>query len=383
MSWPIPVFLNIEYPKPISLRVWLPTLVSIASATAAAVLLVWPQGKPTNTVLFWATLVGAPLVACFLLLGWRLKQWEDEQKDAEDAEKEQHWLKKGWRDWSRRQACVIDVAAFPAATDEIDRFSAEKFDLPTNIDRSITFDWVSGRTAAFRRTRLLRLVALRFAEALRDRREVIITLMLDDTSLKQDEDWTKQVMRTFGSMIPALRVEVHPATGGVQWMTQLVDRVDPATRLVIAAQLWADEEEKHNFSEGAAAFLVEAAATNAGLIFRPMTSVRDTMEVGLGQIREFQMAPDRLKHVWVANCEHIEATAIRSALAPDPKEMPDERLLDGVLGTPGPASGWIALAVAMEAMRGARPQLVAWREPQSECLYLCTVSPMPQKETSV
>ncbi|WP_028217494.1 hypothetical protein [Paraburkholderia oxyphila] len=31
MSWPIPVFLEIEFPKPISLRVWLPTLVAIAS----------------------------------------------------------------------------------------------------------------------------------------------------------------------------------------------------------------------------------------------------------------------------------------------------------------------------------------------------------------
>ncbi|WP_321951733.1 hypothetical protein [Paraburkholderia bannensis] len=382
MSWPIPDFVEIEYPKPISLRVWLPTLVAVALAAAAAVLLVWPHGKPTNTLQFWGTLFGAPVVACVLLFGWRLTQWEDEWKDAKDDEKEQDWLKEGWRDWSRHQARVIDVAAFPAATDEIDRFSAEKFDLPPNSERSITFDWVDGRSATFRRTRLLRLVALRFADELRGRKGVIVTLMLDETSFKQAEEWTQQVLRTLGPTISGLDVEVQLATGGVEWITQLADRVDTVTRLVIAAQLWLDEGAEHHFSEGAAAFLIDPGATSTGLIFRPMATTDDTMKIGLGQIREYQMARDRLENVWVANCESDEATAIRSALAPDPKDMPGERLLDSVLGKPGPASGWIALAIVIEAMRGARPQLVGWREPESECLYLCTVSPMPQKETT-
>jgi hypothetical protein len=385
MSWPIPIFSKIEYPKPISLRVWLPTLVAIASGAVGAVLLLWPHGKSTQTFQFWSTLVGVPLVACALAFGPRLDRWEDEQTDAEESENEQQRLGGMWRDWTRRHLPVVDVAAFPSATEEIARFADEKIGLPTNSERSITFDWVKGRGAAFRRTRLLHLVARRFVVALRDRREVIVTLMLDDESLKHDVDWTQRAMLVFGAIVPsvAFHVEVQPVTGGVEWITQQVDRIDTATRLVIAAQLWADEEEDHKFSEGAAAFLIEPGATKAGSIYRPMTSASETLEAGLAQIGQVQMSPDRLKHVWVTGCDDDESTAIRSSLTPDPKDMAVERLLDGLLGNPGPASGWIALAIAMEAMRGAGPQLVAWREPTSESLYLCTISPVPQEETTV
>lgn len=385
MSWPIPIFSKIEYPKPISLHLWLPALVAIAAGAGTAVLLLWPHGKPTNTLQFWGTLVGAPLVACALVFGVKLDSWEDEQTDAEELEKEQHRLGGLWRDWTRRHLRIADVAAFPAATEKIAKFAAVNVDLPSNKDRTISFSWVKGRRVAFRRTRLLHLVARRFADALRTRREVVITLMLDDASLEQVDAWTLRAKRIFGRTAPRVmfRVEAQSATGAAQWITQLADQIDPATRLVIAAQFWADKEDGHEFSEGGAAFLIEPDATNAGSILRPMTCAPDTLALGLSQITQTQMAPDRLTHIWSAGCDDDESSAIRSVLKADPKDPVTEHLFDGVLGNPGPASGWIALAIAMEAMRGAEPQLVAWRDPESESLHLCAISPLPQKETTV
>ncbi|OLL31212.1 hypothetical protein BTH42_13520 [Burkholderia sp. SRS-W-2-2016] len=385
MSWPIPVFTKIEYPKPIAWRLWLPTLSVIAAGAVGAVLLLWPHGKSTQTLQFWATLIGAPLVACAFVFGAKLDQWEDDQTDAEESEKEQHRLRGMWREWTRRDLCVIDVAAFPAATDEIASFAGAATDLPTNSDRSVMYDWTKNRGTAFRRTRLLHLVARRFADKLRLRKEVLVTLMLDDSSLGQEDAWTNQVMRTFSAFAPGtiFHVEAQSAEGGVDWITRQTDTVDPAMRLVIAAQLWRDGEEQHGFSEGAAAFLIAPGSSHAGVIFRPMTSTRDTREIGLTQIKEYQVPPDRLALAWFTGCEEAESTAIRSALTQDPTDATVERLLDKSLGLPGPASGWIALAIAMEAMRGAGPQLVAWREPESESLHLCTVLPLPQKETTV
>ena len=363
----------------------MPTLAVIAAGAAGAALMLWPHGKPTNTLLFWATLVGAPLVACALALGFKLDHWEDEQTDAEESEKEQQRLKGMWREWTRRHLSVVDSAAFPAATDEMAKFANAKVDLPVNSGRCVTFDWVKGRATAFRRTRLLHLIARRFADALRIRGGVIVTLILDDASPTHAAVWTRQVMRIFALAAPGttFHVEVQSAKDSVQWITRQVDTVDTATRLVIAAQLWADEDEERAFSEGAAAFLIEPGASQAGSIFRPMTSTRDTLGIGLSQIKEYQVPPERLALAWFTRCEEGESTAIRSALTQDPKDSTVERLLDKSLGLPGPASGWIALAIAMEAMRGVGPQLVAWREPASESLYLCTVSPLPQKETTV
>lgn len=385
MSWPIPVFTKIEYPMPISWRLWLPTLAVVAAGAAGAVLLLWPHGKSTQTFQFWGTLIGAPLVACALAFGAKLDQWEDEQTDAEESEKEQQRLAGMWCEWTRRHLCVIDTAAFPAATDEIASFARAKAELPTNNDRSVTFDWTEGRATAFRRTRLLHLIARRFADTLRLHREVVVTLMLDDASLGHDDVWTERVMRIFARLVPGttFHVEVQSAKGSVPWITRRADTVDPATRLVIAAQLWPDGEQEHEFSEGSAAFLIAPGTSRAGLIFRPMMTTRDTLETGLAQIKDYQVPPERVALAWFTRCEEDESTAIRSALTNDPTDSTVERLLDKSLGLPGPASGWIALAIAMEAMRGAGPQLVVWREPESESLHLCTISPLPQKETTV
>jgi hypothetical protein len=384
MSWPIPVFSKIEYPKPISLRVWLPTLVAIATGAVGAVLMLWPHDKPTQTFQFWATLVGAPLVACALAFGLKLDRWEDEQTDAEEAEKEQRRLTGLWRGWSRRHLRIVDAVAFLPVTDRIESFAEANIDIETNSGRAMGFELARYRPAAFRRTRLLHLVATRFADALRARREIVVTLMLDDESLKQAEAWVKRVNRIFARLVPSVKcqVEAQSATGGAQWVTQQVDQINSATRLVIAAQFWAEGEEDRRFSEGAAAFLIEPGARKVGAIFRPMTSTPDTLEAGLAQIVQMQAAPDRLTHVWSTGCDDA-SVAIRSVLTADPKNSVIERLLDSFQGKPGPASSWIALATAIEATRGAGPQLVAWREPDCEPLYLCMISPLLQKESTV
>jgi hypothetical protein len=382
MSWPIPVFTKIEYPKPISWRLWLPTLVAIAAGAVGAVLMLWPHGKSTHTLQFWAALIGAPLVACALAFGFRRDQWEDEQTDAEEAEKEQKRLRGMWQEWTRRHLCVVDVAAFPAATNEIAKFANAKINLPVNSGRSVTFDWLKGRTLAFRRTRLLHLVARRFVDTLRDRREVVVTLVLDVATPEHIDAWIRRATRVFSFVAPQTKfhVEVQTTKDGVQWLTQQVDLVDTATRLVIATQIWVGKEEKREFSDGAAAFLIAPDAPQLGAIFRPMTTTRDALEIALGQIKDYQASTERMAFAWFTRCEEGESIGIRSALTQDPKDSAVERLLDRFLGLPGPASGWIALATAMEAMRGGGPQLVAWREPESESLHLCTVSPLPQKE---
>ncbi|TDV04568.1 hypothetical protein [Paraburkholderia caballeronis] len=385
MSWPIPIFPKIECPKPISLRIWLPTLAVIAGGAAGVVLMLWPHGKSTQTFQFWATLVGAPLIACALTFGVRLDQWEDEQTDAEEAEKEQKRLGGMWREWTRRHLSVVDSVAFPAVTDDMARFTNPKTDIPVNSGRCVTFDWVKGRAITFRRTRLLHLVARRFADTLQTRREVIVTLFLDDISPGNAADWTQRVKRVFGLVAPRtiFQVDVQPAKKSVEWIEGQVDLVDTATRLIIAAQLWTDEEKEHKFSEGAAAFLITPDAPHAGSIFRPMTSTRDTLDAGLNQIKAVQASPALLRHAWFACCEQNESIAIRFALTEDPKNSAVEHLLDKSLGLPGPASGWMALAIAMEAMRGAGPQLIAWHEGASDPLHLCMISPLPKKETTV
>jgi hypothetical protein len=268
MSWPIPIFPKIEYPKRISLRLWFPALVAIALSAAGAVLMLWPHGKPTNTVLFWLTLCGVPVIACVLAFGVKLDHWEDDQTDAEESGKEQHRLKGLWQEWTRRNLFIVDTVAFPAATNEVVKFRESRPNLPSQTDRAVEFTRAKGRSAMFRRTRLLHLVANRFADALRNRQEVVVTLMLDTASNEDADSWTQRARYIFGRLIPSVRfrIETQLATSSVGWITDLVDRIDPAVRIVIAAQLWTDEmeEKERTFSEGAAAFLIDLDDLDGG-----------------------------------------------------------------------------------------------------------------------
>ncbi|MFC0401239.1 hypothetical protein [Paraburkholderia rhizosphaerae] len=363
-------------------------LLAIASGVAGAVLLLWPRDMPTQTLQFWSALIGTPLVACALSCGIRVNHWEVQQTVAEELELEQRRLTGLWRGWCRRHLRIVQVAALLPVTVRIDSLSDAKVELPMNMNRTVGFPWNRGRSAAFRRARLLRLIAVRFADALKSRRQVVVTLMLDDASLKDAQVWAAQAHHIFGGLVAgaAFKVETRPAADGARWLTQQVDAIDVGPRLVIAAQLWPDDETKRAFSEGAAAFLIDSAASKTGSIFRPMTASSDTLETALEQLMQMQVAPDCPAHLWSTACDD-ESVAIRSALTSNSESAVMERRFDNIVGKPGPASGWILFATAMEATHDSEPRLVAWREPGSKAVDLCMVapvpSPSPHRETAV
>ena len=376
MTWPIPKLKLIAYPKPISLRIWMPILAVVAAGSAAAVLLLWPQGRPTQTLEFWLVLIGAPLVACALTFGWKLDSWENHQTHAEESELEQQQIMERWRGWCRRQLHIAGAKALLPVAEGITAFADPGASFLVNKERAVGFAWSKGRSAAVRRNRVLHLIAREFASALRSRREMPVTLMLDDALIEQEQDWATDLQRMFRRVLPdvVFHVETRPAVDGVRWLMRQVDLAHPVPQLVIAAQLWPDDDEERAFSEGAAAFLLDPDAAQAARIFRPSITTRDNLKAAFAQIMHMQILPGRLVQIWSTGSED-ESAAINSAIPADSEASVSQCLIDGVTGNPGSASGWIALAIALEAAQGAGPQLVVWREPASEPVYLCTVEP--------
>jgi hypothetical protein len=113
-----------------------------------------------------------------------------------------------------------------------------------------------------------------------------------------------------------------------------------------------------------------------------MTTACDAVIAGFTQIKDVQIPPDPLTHIWSTGCKD-DANAVLGVL---PRGAGAKAYrFDCIVGNPGPASGWIALAAALEVSQGAGLQLVLWREPESEPLQLCMVMPAPlsHKETTV
>jgi hypothetical protein len=139
MSSPTPTFPKIEYQKPIAPRIFFPILAAIVVDAVTVVLMFWPRGKSTQILPFWATLIGALLMAWALTFSPKLEEWEEEKIDVGESEKEQGRLRGIWQEWTCRLWAVIDVAAFLAVSNEVARFGYAKVDLPTSSGRSIIF----------------------------------------------------------------------------------------------------------------------------------------------------------------------------------------------------------------------------------------------------
>lgn len=375
MPWPIPTFKIIERPKPISLRLWLSALTALAVGTASGVLLLWPHGMPTQGFQFWALFIGIPLVACVLAYGIRLDRWEREQTIAEEAEREQERITSLWRGWCRRRVQVTTALAVLPIPTPTPQLSDADADLPVNTGRAKAFPWTKGKTDAPRRQELLDRIAIGLQATLADRQAMSIRLLLDDASLAFANAWKEAARNTFGKIAPNCNFTVvaERAVGCARWLGEQVDLNDAVPHLVIAVQIWPNGQKEHNFSESAAALLIDPAATSAGYIYRPMIVGSATLEGDLAQLFDMQLQPDTATHVWFTRCDD-ESVAITSALTPDPKIPVIERQLDNVVGKPGPASSWIALATALEAAQGTGPHLVAWRESENEPLNLCMIA---------
>ncbi|APR35971.1 hypothetical protein BTO02_11685 [Paraburkholderia sp. SOS3] len=387
MSWPIPTLATIERPQPVSARVWLPALLVVAAATAAAVLTMWPHDRSTHTTAFWALLIGAPVCACGLLFGWRLNAWEQQQLIAEESEREKQRLESLWRDWCRRCLPVVHAAAFLPRS--IDAASLRDRDamLPVNTNRATGFDWAKGKTAAERRSALLARIAARFEDRLSACREFTLTLILDEASLAEEAAWQAEARRMFERTVPGVEFEVDMATATdcAEWIEQYIDVDELPARLIVAAQLWSGDGGQA-FSEGAAAILFGSRANGygregapiapaAGYVLRPMTTGDETLKADLAQLMEMQLTTERLTHVWFTGCGDAFEVATTASLS-SPETRIVERLVDSFIGLPGPVSGWIALSLALEAGESIRDsQLIACRQAGAQPARLCVVAP--------
>jgi hypothetical protein len=69
MPWPIPELTPSEPPKPIDWRVWSLVFLAAFGLGAAAVVFFWPQGRTTDTVMFWTLVAGVPICLLAILFG--------------------------------------------------------------------------------------------------------------------------------------------------------------------------------------------------------------------------------------------------------------------------------------------------------------------------
>ncbi len=396
MPWPIPDVAAIARPQPIRIGRWMLVFVAVMGLGAGATLLLWPQGRPTNEVGFWLFLIGLPLTVFALVFGLRLTKWERGQLLAEESEQECRRLDLLWRNWARRDLSVVRAQAFLPIGPAPGELAAAGAHLPVNALRSVGFPWAGEAKADSRYTTVLNLVADRFTDVLAELQSVEVRLVLDDVSLAQEAQeenearWSTKTKQLLEASAPGVSVDVHVAgahpTDCVAWMEEGFDVDEMPARLVIAAQIWPDTGERV-FSEGAAALLLKPRTASrrdraahrciaSAHLLRPMASSSGTIAADVCQLLDMQGKPGVLPRAWLSGCTPQDRAAFLTVLCSSGEDKPAVLPLDDVMGFPGPVSGWIALAIALEtAGQDSEGQLVAWHTPGSDRTHLCVAAP--------
>jgi hypothetical protein len=99
------------------------------------------------------------------------------------------------------------------------------------------------------------------------------------------------------------------------------------------------------------------------------------------QLLSMQVAPGTLSAVLTTHLDEDTKAALSLALANDDAPVSPMVCIDEAIGLPGPVSGWIALAIALEAEGpGLSARLVAWHEPGEIETPMCVVTPAQSQE---
>jgi hypothetical protein len=221
-------------------------------------------------------------------------------------------------------------------------------------------------------------------------RLIEVVLILDDASLADGPAWIEDVCSALDATVPGIRIKTEAPNliSCADWIEANIEGAYATPRLVIAAQLWRDDGLKPS-SEGAAAMLFPAvemrshkAASKVEIsssrVYRSMNSTDLTVSADVPQMIDTQAEPKAVSRAWLTGCDKEIMRAVQTALKSKTKKRSVVCDLDHMLGTPGPVSGWIALALALEVCEmHSEHQLIGWHDTVDGAgrTRLCLVAP--------
>ncbi|WP_321839146.1 hypothetical protein [Paraburkholderia bannensis] len=362
---------------------WLAIFFGVLGIGSAAVLYLWPQGRPSNPIMFWVVLFGFPAGVFAVIFGVVFDRRQQAQLQYNERKRENARLRGLWRNWANRGIGVVRATTFLAGIEGTEGWESMDAVLPVNIGRAQKLDWLPAEKEGERMQTLLDLVTDRFAGEMVGLRALEVLLLLDEVSLVQREQWESAARKTFSCGGRRVSVSTLPASAGLANLESRLTQDTGPAQLLIAFQLRHGAIEAP-YSEGGAAILLrpivkpdpirEPEIVIGGAdILRPMISSAAELQVDFKQMQEWQGAGNHTEHLWSAGLNEAAQADMGGRL---PMKCESYRDMDRCLGLAGPATSWITLALALDiGMRTGKRQFVAATETGTRTVR-CIVSPL-------
>ncbi|WP_034291828.1 hypothetical protein [Herbaspirillum sp. RV1423] len=362
-SWHTPEIPLEEEPK--GLSVWLFLFVFFLCGICGAVLRLatWPQGKPVDGA-FWVGFGVIPMLIAISISAFMLFNLFVQEGLV------LHWnflcavSRETWQDWARVHVVVLDSVVVTPEPDLAERLLGLEGSPPSNPGKVLSLPSPEDGMAGDRLAALLAQLLSPLAPAIRRVQQVTSLTICIEGGHQDDVQVVQRVWKTL-NLPQAAKIVRYEADGPSLLCSDAGTSTD--SRLVLAYQLLDPEQDVAAYSELGTGLILISPETASRLkltqrtrLLRTIDTTSEDMSEALGiLLRAKQATAQKLRHVWFSR---LDKTARHAVKATAQESLPAATLhdIDEAIGKPGPANGWLSLALAAQMVRhGQGAQLVA------------------------
>ncbi|RZT31311.1 hypothetical protein [Cupriavidus agavae] len=363
MQWEKPDIPQYAEPDPPPAWLLLTLLVLTLGIGATYVVVSWPAGQAMRGGDFVMRALILPLtvyVAAVSLLTYLC--YEERVKAARWWNLMLFWRNYDWLCWARGHAVLVDSVVLTPEPDVAERMLGLEGMPPANAGKVLKLD-IAASPGATRMAHVLTQLLTPLLDAIHTHSKRGRFRIVLQSSAGSDEAELRRIMRQLG-LSPQLEV-VWKAAGASAPMDWLWDEGwgPSGAHLLLACQLHQDDQSAADSEMAAALLLSDDAGRSAGAqacLFRPVFARSDAVGSALATLLKAGQAPvDRIRQIWHAGLGKPATHAVATAVRDVPLDAASH-VLDTALGKPGPASGWVAQALAARMVQYAQgAQLIA------------------------
>ncbi|KPC52609.1 hypothetical protein [Amantichitinum ursilacus] len=361
MSWYIPPLTAQALPEPPGGRHWAIGLVAVLGTATMLTLLFWPGGASRRVPLFWVCAVAIPALVWALVFLTRVAVYMLNRSWVLAANDGMHAELTRWHGWARSRMAVLACCSVTPEPDLIARLTGRMGSAPFNPGRALRLQQL---TDDDRQAQLVGMLIEQILPALKQLQGPVAVLVLP-TEHGALPDVAHAINAAWHNARIAAAAEITLLT---EWPGP-PETWPPATKttpyLLLGLQLAAPRKSTALTESGFALLLGSAQAAQAqGLLpaawlYRAMPLECASVEGDLAELLHIQRPSQPVQALWSSNLPQalhnsLMVAAQAHALDLQPRAgFASVCVLEKVLGPCGDAGPWLALVLAVEALRAA------------------------------
>ncbi|QBH96224.1 hypothetical protein EKN56_07310 [Limnobaculum zhutongyuii] len=366
MSWPKPAITSEKSLKPPKLKRWFIVLLIVLAVSALLIFLFKPQQSTTDEIISYLAVLTAEVIIWALVFSWRMFSHGLEVDRFESWEKEKQLIDLRWNNWASRHLVILSSHLMLPEGKSAKSFLVQSSDMPVNARQAVPLEFIQDDQLGNRQQQAIsEMLFSQFAtlSALPETQRIKVEILTSNNIFNPiKEDFYAAWQQLNLPHVTDLSVR---KTFDFSAIEQWIDNPDHEVKLLLILQL---EDIYSNMAFMASEFVSSLLLVDEQLaktltltpvaqLLRPMMTDEKTVSDDLQQMHEIQLEMREAHHLWLTGFDNKPESDVVGYLSElnldlgQSKEKSGSHYIDLYQGLPGKLNGWLALSLAVSALK--------------------------------